>query len=88
MHVVSGGDSMFAGEVAGFDSEAERPGIWYVIVSNTSEFSGGWVQAIAYCAASGQAVSASRPRGFHPRETKEIQAMNAQLNRRLEGSAG
>jgi hypothetical protein len=80
-HVVGGGDSMFAGEVEGFDSEAERPQSWFVIVANGSEFSEGWVQAIAYCAGVGQAVSAAAPRRSHPRAAREVEVLTAQLAR-------
>jgi hypothetical protein len=82
-HVVGGGDSMFAGEVAGFDSEAERPQSWFVIVANASEFGEGWVQAIAYCAHEGQAVSARVPSMSHPRVARETQVLQARLDARL-----
>jgi hypothetical protein len=87
-HIVSGGDNMFAGEVAGFDSEAERPGAWFVIVANPSEYGGGFVQAIAYCAGAGQAVAASAPKSGHPREAKAIDALSVVLSHRLQVAHG
>jgi len=72
---------MFAGEVDGFDSEAERPSSWFVVVTNGSTFSGGWVEAIAYCAPTGQAVSASVPKA-HPKEAAAIRALSEAVERR------
>jgi hypothetical protein len=78
-HVVAGGDAVFAGEMAGFDSEAERPQSWFVIVSNASTFGGGFIEAIAYCSGAGQAVAASVPKVGHPGAAKAVAAMEAQL---------
>ena len=80
-HVVAGGDALFAGEMAGFDSEAERPQSWFVIVANTSTFGGGFIEAIAYCSGAGQAVAASVPRTGHPGAAKAVATMEAQLTR-------
>lgn len=79
--MVSGGDSMFAGEVEGFTSEVERPSVWFVIVANGSTFSGGWVEAVAYCAPAGQAVSAQVPKA-HPRETAALRVLRKMLEQR------
>jgi hypothetical protein len=79
---------MFSVAVSGFDSQAERPQSWFVIVANSSEFGEGWVQAIAYCAGAGQAVSARAPRASHPRAAREAEVLTAQLARTLQSAKG
>ena len=51
---------MFTGGDSGLVSEASSDKTaWVVGAANGSQFTGGHVKAIAYCAASGQAVAAA-----------------------------
>lgn len=92
-HAVSGGSNVYAGVVAGMLSVRSNDGkSWIVIVANSSSYSGGEVQAIAYCAQTGEAVSASAPRSAHARALAQAAQLMAKLEQhvraaRLQGSA-
>jgi hypothetical protein len=83
-HVVSGGSSVVAGVVAGEISAAsEDHGSWLVVVANASEFKTGTVQAVAYCASTGQAVAAAKGTLARTAAHAQERRLAAQLARRL-----
>lgn len=58
--VVSGGEDIYTGGDNGVTSKASTDRTaWIVVGANGSSYTGGHVQAIAYCAVAGQAVAAS-----------------------------
>lgn len=73
--VVSGGGFSITGAANGMAaSEAnDARTAWFVVGGNTSSVSGS-VQAVAYCAASGQAVSARNDRSATRREVASVEA--------------
>jgi len=85
--IVSGGSNSFAGVVAGALSvPSEDHSSWIVVVANDSTYAEGVVQAIAYCAGSGQAVAASVPRAAHARAVREAGRLLAKTAARLKAS--
>ena len=59
MKAVTGGIDVFTGNTAGLSSQASTDRTsWFVVAANASTYTGGHVKAIAYCAGSGQAVTA------------------------------
>ncbi len=61
-HAISGGTNVLPGAVAALLSvRSKEGGSWIVAVVNASTFKEGVVQAIAYCATSGEAVATSTP---------------------------
>jgi hypothetical protein len=81
---VSGGSNVFAGIVAAELSIAsENRSSWVVVVANASTFAKGEVQAFAYCAQSGQAVSASAPRSAHTQAVAQEKRLMAELAQRV-----
>jgi hypothetical protein len=81
--VVSGGSDSFTGGIGAYASEPSNDrASWIVAVYNTSTYAGGYVQAIANCAGSGQAVAARRSVGTESAATRQ-QARH--LVRRLRG---
>lgn len=86
-HVVSGGSDVFAGIVAGALSvPSEDHDSWIALVANDSTYTGGVVQAIAYCASAGRAVAASVPHFAHARAVKEAGRLIVKLAARLAAS--
>ncbi len=86
-HVVSGGSDIFAGIVAGALSvPSEDHDSWIVVVANDSTYTGGVVQAIAYCAGAGKAVAASAPHAAHALAVKEAGRLIVKLATRLTDS--
>lgn len=86
-HAVSGGSYVYAGTMSGEASEAsEGRTSWFVIVANTSSYGGGWVEAIAYCAGSGQAVAARSNTAAHERAVQQANRIAAQLAQQLKAS--
>lgn len=87
--VVSGGSDVFAGIVAGVLSvPSEDHQSWIVVVANDSTYTKGVVQAIAYCAASGDAVAASDLAQAHARAVREAGRLRAKLAARVKASKG
>jgi hypothetical protein len=86
-HVVSGGSDIFAGIVAGaLSAPSEDHDSWIVVVANDSTYTGGVVQAIAYCASTGEAVAASAPHAAHARAVKEADRLMVKVAARLANS--
>lgn len=88
-HAVSGGSNVYAGTMSGEASEADEGRTsWFVIVANSSSYGGGYVEAIAYCAGSGQAVAARSNTAAHARAVREASRIAAQLAQQLKASNG
>jgi hypothetical protein len=86
-HAVSGGSNIFAGVVAATLSVRSEDGrSWIVAVANASTFKEGEVQAVAYCAQTGQAVAASTPRSAHARALAQATRLMAKLEKRIRNS--
>jgi len=82
-HAISGGTDVFPGAVAAMLSVRSRDGgSWIVAVFNASTFKEGFVQAIAYCAASGEAVAASAPGRAHASAVAEAKQLMTRLRAR------
>jgi hypothetical protein len=83
-HAVSGGNNVFGAAVFAIASLRSKDGSsWIVAVANDSTFNEGFVQAIAYCAISGEAVAASVPGTAHARATAEAKKVMARLQARV-----
>ena len=88
-HAVSGGSNVYAGTMSGEASEADEGRTsWFVVVANSSSYGGGYVEAIAYCAGSGQAVAARSNTAAHARAVREASWIAAQLAQQLKASNG
>jgi hypothetical protein len=88
-HVVSGGSDVFAGIVEGEISLPSKDhDSWIVVVANDSTYTKGVVQALAYCATTGEAVAAGNPRAARARAVKEAHQLVAKLAARLKSSRG
>lgn len=83
-HAVSGGSNVYAGVVAGMLSRRSEDGrSWIVVVANGSNYTEGEVQAGAYCAQAGEAVSASAPGSAHARALAQEARLMAKLEQRV-----
>jgi hypothetical protein len=70
--VVSGGSDSFTGGIGAYGSiPSTDRNSWIVMVYNTSAYGGGYVQAFANCATSGQAVAARRTAATPSRATRQ-----------------
>lgn len=86
-HAVSGGSNIYAGKAGAITGELSVPSIgheaWIVIAANGGEEKGE-VQAIAYCAGAGKAVTA-RSGGRTQRVREEERSLLVKLARRWKG---
>jgi hypothetical protein len=83
-HAVSGGTDVFPGGVAAMLSVRSLNGSsWIVAVANATTFNKGFVQAIAYCATSGDAVAASPPRRARIQAMAQAKKLMARLGARV-----
>ncbi|MGA9314248.1 MAG: hypothetical protein WBV77_06430, partial [Solirubrobacteraceae bacterium] len=89
-HAISGGTNVLPGAVAALLSvRSKEGGSWIVAVVNASTFKEGVVQAIAYCATSGEAVAASTPGRAHARAMAEAKKLDGKTpGARASGSGG
>lgn len=82
---ISGGVDTFTGGLGAITSQASTDrSTWFVVVANESSYGGGDVKAIAYCAGSGQAVTASKSAGRISASARaEVRRAKRQLRARL-----
>jgi hypothetical protein len=82
-HVVSGGEYTGLAVHEGSEMSADHRS-WIVIVFNNATIE-THLEAIAYCASSGQAVAASAPSVTHARALRQADALVARLRREVRG---
>lgn len=81
-HAVGGGMFEYTGGTSGhFEGVSTDRTAWVVGVANGSTFGGGDVQAVAYCATTGAAVTA-RHRGMTRQTARDIVRREARLRKR------